>query len=105
VRLRRNRTFPRDWYLRRVRTGPCFVCAILDGNPDYPHDDVYEDDATIAFLVRYPALLGHLVVAPKHHIESWIHEMTESAFADFQRIVHRVAVAVADTVPTERMTP
>jgi diadenosine tetraphosphate (Ap4A) HIT family hydrolase len=100
---RRTRAFPLAEYLHRVRTGPCFVCAILAGDPAYSHDDVYEDDETIAFLVRYPTLLGHLLVAPKAHIESWVDEMSEDEFARFQRTVHRVAAAVARSLPTERM--
>jgi diadenosine tetraphosphate (Ap4A) HIT family hydrolase len=103
VEPRRTRPFPRDEYLQRVLNGPCFVCAILAGDPAYPHDDVYEDDETIAFLVRYPTLLGHLVVAPKPHIESWVEEMTGDEFARFQRTVHRIASGVARTLPTERM--
>jgi diadenosine tetraphosphate (Ap4A) HIT family hydrolase len=100
---RRTRTFPFEEYLHRVRTGPCFVCAILAGHPDYPHDDVYEDDDTIAFLVRWPTLLGHVLVAPKTHVESWVEGMSEDEFARFQRTVHRVATAVAATLPTERI--
>lgn len=100
---RRIRNFPRAEYLHRVRTGPCFVCAILDGDPAFHHDDVYEDAETIAFLVQYPTLLGHLVVAPKAHLESWVEDMSEGEFARFQRTVHRIATAVARTLPTERM--
>jgi diadenosine tetraphosphate (Ap4A) HIT family hydrolase len=103
VEYRRTRTFPLEEYLHRVRSGPCFVCAILAADPDYLHDNVYEDDDTIAFLVRYPTLLGHLVVAPKTHVESWVDGMSEDENARFQRTVHRIATAVAATLPTERM--
>jgi diadenosine tetraphosphate (Ap4A) HIT family hydrolase len=95
--------FDFDQYARRVREGPCFVCAFLAGHEDYRHHLVYEDTDTVAFLSRYPVQLGYCLVAPKAHIESWIHEMEEDAFLRFQRVVHRVARAVAATVPTERM--
>ena len=91
-------------YARRSREGPCFVCAILAGHPDYPHHDVYEDADNIAFLTRYPTLLGCCVVAPKRHVESWVHDLDEPEYlASLQRAVHRVARAVAAVVPTERM--
>lgn len=95
--------FDVDGYERRSREGPCFVCAILAGHPDYPHHDLYEDADTIAFLGRYPTLFGHCLVAPKRHVESWVTDLAEERFLDFQRIVRRVARAVAASVPTERM--
>ena len=90
-------------YERRSLDGPCFVCAILAGHPDYSHHDVYEDADTIAFLGRYPTLLGHCLVAPKRHVENWVSDLSESEFTSFQAVVHRIARAVAATVPTERM--
>lgn len=90
-------------YVRRSRYGPCFVCAMLAGDPRYPHHDVYQDGATIAFLSSYPTLLGYCIVAPKRHVESWVLDLSEEEFLEFQRVVHRVARAVAATVPTERM--
>jgi diadenosine tetraphosphate (Ap4A) HIT family hydrolase len=90
-------------YVRRSREGPCFVCAILAGHPGYPHHDVYEDTATIAFLTRYPTLLGYCIVAPKRHVEDWVGEMGEEEYVAVQRVVHKVAAAVAAVVPVERM--
>jgi diadenosine tetraphosphate (Ap4A) HIT family hydrolase len=90
-------------YVRRSREGPCFVCAILAGHPGYPHHDVYEDTATIAFLTRYPTLLGYCIVAPKRHVEDWVGEMGEEEYVAVQRVVHKVAGAVAAVVPVERM--
>ncbi|MGW5669258.1 HIT family protein [Micromonospora sp. NPDC003776] len=90
-------------YARRVHEGPCFVCAFVAGDPDYRHHLVYEDDHTIAFLARYPTLLGYCLVAPKRHLESWVHDMERPRFLRFQGIVHAVARAIAATVPTERM--
>ena len=81
--------FDAEHYERRSREGPCFVCSILAGHPDYSHHDVYEDADTIAFLARWPTLLGHCLVAPKRHVESWVHDLDESEFIAFQRIVRR----------------
>jgi diadenosine tetraphosphate (Ap4A) HIT family hydrolase len=76
---------------------------MLEGRPEYSHHDVYEDADTIAFLARWPTLLGHCLVAPKRHVESWVTDFDEDQFVAFERIVHRVARAVAASVPTERM--
>ncbi|MGW9196706.1 HIT family protein [Micromonospora chersina] len=95
--------FDFDQYSRRVTEGPCFVCAFLAGDPDYRHHLVYEDDDSIAFLARYPTLLGYCLVAPKRHLESWVHDMEQREFLHFQGVVHRVARAIAATLPTERM--
>ena len=95
--------FDLEQYIRRSLDGPCFVCAILAGHPDYVHHDVYEDSDSIAFLARYPTLLGHCLVAPKRHVESWIDDLDEPDFLALQRLVRQVARAVAAVVPTERM--
>jgi diadenosine tetraphosphate (Ap4A) HIT family hydrolase len=95
--------FDAEQYVRRSREGPCFVCALLAGHPGYPHHDIYEDNDTIAFLARYPTLLGHCLVAPKKHVESWVSDLDEPQFLALQSVVHRVARAIAATVPTERM--
>ncbi len=95
--------FDSEEYTRRSRQGPCFVCAILAGNPDYPHHYVYEDADTIAFLAHPPTLLGYCLVAPRRHVESWLHDLEEPEFIALQRVVRRVALAVAAAVPTERM--
>lgn len=95
--------FDSDAYSRRSREGPCFVCAIVAGHPEYRHDDVYEDGATIAFLARPSTLLGYCLVAPKRHVESWLDDLDESEFLALQRVVRMVATSVASVVPTERM--
>ena len=90
-------------YVQRSREGPCFVCAILAGHPEYPHHGVYEDAATIAFLARQPTLLGYCIVAPKRHVEDWVSGLDEEEYLALQRLVRRVAGAVAKVVPVERM--
>jgi histidine triad (HIT) family protein/ATP adenylyltransferase len=90
-------------YARRVQDGPCFVCSFVAGHPDYQHHTIYEDDDTVAFLNRYPTLLGYCLVAPKRHVEDWLEDLSEDEFLRFQAAVRRVARAVAATVPTERM--
>ena len=76
---------------------------MLAGDPRYAHHRVYEDEHTIAFLNRYPTLRGYCLVAPKRHVESWVHDLTEDEFLALQAVVRNVAKAVAAVVPTERM--
>ncbi|WP_214318225.1 hypothetical protein [Nonomuraea sediminis] len=35
-------------YTRRTRTGPCFICAIVNGDPGQPEETVYDDGDHIA---------------------------------------------------------
>lgn len=74
-----------------VTQGPCFVCAFIAGHPGYWHNTIFEDDDWIAFLARYPTLLGYTLVAPKSHVEDWVHELSEAQFLRFQSFVRAVA--------------
>lgn len=87
----------------RVHEGPCFVCAILAGHPDYPAHLLYEDADTVAFLARYPTLLGYSIVAPKRHVERLVADLDADEYLRLQGVVHRVARAVSAAVPTERV--
>jgi diadenosine tetraphosphate (Ap4A) HIT family hydrolase len=94
-------------YARRVREsreeGRCFICRIVSGTQGYGHQIVYEDAGTIVFLNRYPTLLGYCLAAPKRHAEDWVHDLDDGEFLALQRVVRRVARAVAAVVPVERM--
>jgi diadenosine tetraphosphate (Ap4A) HIT family hydrolase len=90
-------------YTRRIRAGPCFVCGIVRGDPEYAHEQVVlEDDVHIAFLDRYPTIYGKVLVAPKAHIEHVVRELSQEAFLALLAVVHRVARAVEQVVPSER---
>jgi histidine triad (HIT) family protein len=43
----------------------CIFCRIIAG--DIPSHNVYEDDASLAFLDIHPATRGHTLVIPKQH--------------------------------------
>jgi diadenosine tetraphosphate (Ap4A) HIT family hydrolase len=81
----------------------CFVCAIVEGDPDYRHNVVYEDADAIAFLARKPTLWGHTLVAPKEHREMVVGDFTEDEYAALQRVVHRIGGAVSRSVPCDRL--
>jgi diadenosine tetraphosphate (Ap4A) HIT family hydrolase len=90
-------------YARRSQEGPCFVCAIVAGQPGYEHHLVFEDDETIAFLNRYPTMLGYTLVAPKQHVELWEEDLSPDAYISLQSAVRRVARAIKAVLPVERV--
>jgi len=94
-----------DWeaYHQRCQTGPCFICEIIAGNPDYPADIVYEDDETIVFLDKYPRLYGYTLVAPRKHREQVTGDFTVEEYLALQTMVYRVAEAVRQEVGAERV--
>jgi diadenosine tetraphosphate (Ap4A) HIT family hydrolase len=93
-----------DAYVRRVRTGPCFVCAILACDPAFPdHHIVYEDEDAIVFLTMNPAQYGYTLVAPNEHKEHVADDFTVEEYLGLQRVVRSVAEAVREEVEAERM--
>jgi diadenosine tetraphosphate (Ap4A) HIT family hydrolase len=91
-----------DAYVRRVRTGPCFVCAILARDPAFPnHHIIYED--AIVFLGMNPTQYGYTLVAPKEHREQVAGDFALEEYLGLQRVVHRVAEAVREEVGAERV--
>jgi diadenosine tetraphosphate (Ap4A) HIT family hydrolase len=90
-------------YVARVRHGPCFVCALLAGDPDYRHHVVYEDDWAIAFLNRNPTLRGYTLVCPKEHREQVAADFTEAEYLRLQALVRRVAEAVRRVTDAARV--
>jgi histidine triad (HIT) family protein/ATP adenylyltransferase len=95
--------FDVDAYTTRSRTGPCFVCALVAGEPGAEHHIVLEDDEFIGFLARWPTLLGYCLVAPKRHVEDWVDALAEDEFLRMQTMIRRLASALKATVPTERV--
>lgn len=99
----RNVPFDVDAYTARVRSRPCFICAVAAGHPDYALEQiVYEDDRHLAFLARYPTLPGYLLVSPKRHVEHVVRDLDEDAYHALMGVVRKVALAVESVVPSER---
>lgn len=90
-------------YERRVLADGCFICDLLAGKPGTEHEVVvYDDDVHVAFLGRYPTLLGYTLVAPRRHVEDVVRSLTPDEYLALQAVVHKVARAVNEVVPTER---
>jgi diadenosine tetraphosphate (Ap4A) HIT family hydrolase len=90
-------------YERRSREGPCFICEMLAGNPEYPGHPVWTDDHAIAFLAKDPPLLGTTLVAPRAHREHVTADFEIDEYLALQRLIYLVGEAVRHEVPTERL--
>jgi diadenosine tetraphosphate (Ap4A) HIT family hydrolase len=95
--------FDIEAYTDRVRAGPCFVCEMLAGNPDYQHHIVYENEIAVAFLNKYPTLYGYTLVAPKKHCEQVTGDFSVEEYLALQRFIFCVAEAIRESVPNERI--
>ncbi|MGY0235630.1 HIT family protein [Longispora urticae] len=90
-------------YLERIRTAPCYICALVAGAPGFEKEvTVYDDGEAIAYLGGYPTMPGHVLVAPKRHLEHVVRDFTEDGYLRLQAVVYRVARAVEAVVPSER---
>ena len=85
-----------------ARRGECFICSIVAGERD-DHLVVFRDDLCIAFLGKWPTLLGYTLLAPLEHRTDAVGSFTESEYVELQRRVHRVGRAISAAVPTERL--
>lgn len=100
--MTRNRTI--DWDAVRRELGErCFICELVDGNPEFRHHVVYEDDHAIAFLQRFQTLHGYVIVAPQEHREQVTGDFPLDDYLALQSVVHRVGEAIRRAVPTERL--
>ncbi|MDP8957845.1 MAG: HIT family protein [Actinomycetota bacterium] len=95
--------FDLNSYVERVRTGRCFLCGIANGDSEFPAHVVFRDDRHIAFLPNFHVLLGYVLIAPIEHREAVVGDFSIDEYLRLQEVVHRVARAVAATVPTERI--
>jgi diadenosine tetraphosphate (Ap4A) HIT family hydrolase len=89
-------------YERRVRSGGCFICALLRGEPGYEHEVVLDDGEHVAFLSKYPTVYGYLLVAPLRHIEHLARDLAADEYLRLQATVYRVVRALESVVPSER---
>ncbi|MFD2077746.1 ATP adenylyltransferase [Actinopolymorpha cephalotaxi] len=104
----REATYPRrqldlEAYSARSQSAPCFICKVIDGTNPHEHPPIYRDDTSIAFLNRYPTLLGYVLVAPIEHRENAVTDFSTEEYLRLQAVVHRVGVAVSEVLPTERL--
>jgi diadenosine tetraphosphate (Ap4A) HIT family hydrolase len=101
--MTRTKPFDEEAYVRRITTGPCFICEIIAGNPDYRHHVIYEDEQAIVFLNKYPSLYGYVLVAPREHREQVTGDFSLDEYLALQALIYRVGEAVRQVVAAERV--
>lgn len=69
----------------------CIFCKIVAGISDC--QEIYQDEATLAFMDIHPANDGHCLVIPKRHFEK-VFDMPPAAFGTVASTVVKVARAV-----------
>jgi diadenosine tetraphosphate (Ap4A) HIT family hydrolase/GNAT superfamily N-acetyltransferase len=90
-------------YTGRIRAGPCFICRIVAGDPEYRHPVVYEDETAVVFLNRYPTLFGYTLVCPREHREQVTGDFSPEEYLALQGVVYRVGEALRELLPVERL--
>lgn len=90
-------------YVERVRSGDCFVCRIVSGDPAFSSHIVFRDDAHIAFMSNYPVLRGYVLLAPIEHRERVVDDFTIDEYLALQAIAYRLGRAVSAVVAPERL--
>jgi histidine triad (HIT) family protein len=73
--------------------GPCTFCSILAG--ELPAHVVLDDDVALGFLDVRPVFPGHVLVVPRHHVETLADLPVAEVGPYFER-VQRLSTAVRD---------
>ena len=69
----------------------CLFCRLIQG--DIPIYRVYEDRSFVVILDIHPVNAGHLLVAPKKHIDSF-YDVEDALYASMMLLVKRMALAI-----------
>jgi histidine triad (HIT) family protein len=78
-----------------VDASDCVFCKIVAGVSDC--QEIYQNDATLAFMHIHPANDGHCLVIPKAHFET-VFNMPPAAFGAVASTAAKVARAVNDVL-------
>ncbi|MEO9299195.1 HIT family protein [Devosia alba] len=98
-----RRAFDLRAYAERAQRGPCFICEMIAGNPDYAHHLIAQDDETIVFLSKYPTQPGYALVCPKRHCEDLAEDLSPAQYLALQTVVHRLSRALKRVYNAERI--
>lgn len=94
--------FDNPAYLSRVRAR-CFICALRDGVEGFEHRVLLNTPEGIAFLSKFPWVVGHVLVVSREHREDVVGDFTDEEYLALQRLVRRVAIGVQSVVPSDRL--
>lgn len=71
-------------------------------NGEIPSYKIAEDDRFYAFLDINPLAKGHTLVIPKREVD-YIFDLEDSLYKDLWAFARKVALAIEEVVPCERM--
>ena len=76
----------------------CIFCKIAKG--EIPHNQVYQDEKTVAFLDKSPATPkgGHTLIIPKKHYETLI-DIPSEELEDIIKTVKKIAMVLLKMYP------
>ena len=72
----------------------CIFCDVIEGAEGT--FIVYENPHAVVFLDKHPINVGHVLVVPKRHVESF-YELDEDSFTETMLAVRRMAQVLAAT--------
>lgn len=90
-------------YVASIKAHPCFICGLVSGDPEFAHHVVFEDEFAIAFLNRFPPLLGYVLVCPKAHLEQVTGDFSREDYLRLQSLVYQVGEALRASLDVERV--
>jgi histidine triad (HIT) family protein len=77
---------------------PCTFCEIIAGN--LTASIIHEDDHTVSFLDHKPVFRGHVLLAPKQHLQL-LSDLAPDRVEHFFRMAQRLERAVEDGLPAD----
>jgi histidine triad (HIT) family protein len=101
--LARRQKFDVISYLKLIGSRGCFICGLVSGDPAFAHHVVFEDDFAIAFLNKFPPLVGYVLVCPKAHLEQVTGDFSQADYLRLQAVVYAVSQALRAVLEVERV--
>jgi ATP adenylyltransferase len=89
-------------YLEEPPPTGCFFCAALASADDRAHLVLARDPDSIVMLNKYPYGAGHLLIAPRAHVDR-PEELSEAAYVALANSVRRAAMALSAAFAPEGM--
>jgi ATP adenylyltransferase len=80
-------------YIRASRQNGCFLCKSLASRRDRHNLVLHRGKTCIVIMNRYPYTGGHLMVAPRRHVDS-LHAMTTAEVHEMMRLTRKAISAL-----------
>lgn len=74
-----------------MKKDDCIFCKIAKG--EIPHNRVYEDKNSVAFLDASPVEKGHILIIPKKH-STWMQETDDEILSNIFKLAKKIMLAM-----------